>query len=228
MVKQERAARTRRTLIRAAAEVFAREGFAPASLTTISRQAGVSNGALHFHFTSKNALAQAVEEEAGEAMRLLIRDVPDRGRSSALQNLVDATHGLMNQLANDVVVRAGFELYGDVAREGSFNLRQQWQQWVEETLKTAEQEDVLADDVSPQGAAHAIVAATVGFEVLGSTDKSWLSKQSITCFWELMLPRLAAGPALGEVDSAGSARTVNTDEEPSKDVFLREKTDQPV
>lgn len=79
MVKQERAARTRRTLIRAAAEVFAREGFAPASLTTISRQAGVSNGALHFHFTSKNALAQAVEEEAGEAMRLLIRDVPDRG-----------------------------------------------------------------------------------------------------------------------------------------------------
>lgn len=127
----------------------------------------------------------------------------------------------MNQLANDVVVRAGFELYGDVAREGSFNLRQQWQQWVEETLKTAEQEDVLADDVSPQGAAHAIVAATVGFEVLGSTDKSWLSKQSITCFWELMLPRLAAGPALGEVDSAGSARTVNSDEEPSKDVFAR-------
>ena len=69
MVKQERALRTRRALVRAAAEVFAGEGFAPASLTAISRRAGVSNGALHFHFPNKKALARAVEEEALETVR---------------------------------------------------------------------------------------------------------------------------------------------------------------
>ena len=61
MVKQERAARTRQALIQAAAEVFAEEGFVTASLSTISRRAGVSNGALHFHFANKGMLADAVE-----------------------------------------------------------------------------------------------------------------------------------------------------------------------
>ncbi|GAA0918106.1 hypothetical protein GCM10009549_35450 [Streptomyces thermoalcalitolerans] len=36
MVKQERALRARRSLVRAAAEVFAEKGFAPASLTAVS------------------------------------------------------------------------------------------------------------------------------------------------------------------------------------------------
>ena len=55
MVKQERALRTREALIESAAEVFDREGFSVASLTAISSRAGVSNGALHFHFASKAA-----------------------------------------------------------------------------------------------------------------------------------------------------------------------------
>ncbi|WP_159062215.1 TetR family transcriptional regulator, partial [Streptomyces caniscabiei] len=64
MAKQERAVRTRENLIRSAAEVFDREGYAVASITTISARAGVSNGALHFHFASKAALAEAVAEAA--------------------------------------------------------------------------------------------------------------------------------------------------------------------
>ncbi|MFD7349969.1 TetR family transcriptional regulator, partial [Streptomyces sp. NPDC059876] len=73
MVKQDRAARTRQSLIRAGAEVYAREGFAPASLSVISRRAGVGNGALHFHFhfhfASKRALARAVGDEAARTVR---------------------------------------------------------------------------------------------------------------------------------------------------------------
>ncbi len=69
MVKQERALRTRRALIHAGAQAFADEGFTAASLTAISRAAGVSNGALHFHFENKMALARAVEEEALAALR---------------------------------------------------------------------------------------------------------------------------------------------------------------
>ena len=64
MVKQVRAARTREALIRAAAEVFAADGYALASLPEISRRAGVSKGALHFHFASKDALAAEVEDVA--------------------------------------------------------------------------------------------------------------------------------------------------------------------
>ena len=61
MAEQERAVRTRERLIGSAAETFCREGFAVASLSVISAQAGVSSGALHFHFAGKAALADAVE-----------------------------------------------------------------------------------------------------------------------------------------------------------------------
>lgn len=118
MVKQERAARTRQALIQAAAEVFAEEGFVTASLSTISKRAGVSNGALHFHFANKGMLADAVEAEAAKAVRL-ITEAARAWQGDSLQAVVDATHELMRSLAHDTVVRGGFELAGDSTRRGS-------------------------------------------------------------------------------------------------------------
>ncbi|MEV5156283.1 ScbR family autoregulator-binding transcription factor [Streptomyces werraensis] len=189
MVKQERAARTRRALIRAGAEVFAREGFVSASLSAISRRAGVSSGALHFHFESKKALAEAVEGEALKEVRRIAREAAARdGR--ALAGLVDATHGLVNRIAEDVVVRAGFELSGAPGRAGGPTLRREWQQWVEQMVRRSDQEGWLAPGVSADDAAAAIVAATTGFEVLGAEDSTWLSQKKVAGFWELLLPRL--------------------------------------
>lgn len=191
MVKQDRAARTRQSLIHAAAEVFAQEGFAPASLAAISRRAGVSNGALHFHFENKKMLAQAVEDEAAETVRRIIEEAVNGG-GWALQVLVDTTHELMSRLADDIVIRAGFELGGDLAWRAEARLRQRWQRWIEDMLRRADAEGGLAEGVSPADASPAIVAVTVGLEVLGGEDKEWLSTETIAGFWDLMLPRLAS------------------------------------
>lgn len=194
MAKQERAVRTRQSLIQSAAEVFAREGYAAASLAHISRRAGVSNGALHFHFGTKRDLARAVEEEAERRLRAITEGVPtDGARGGALQSLVDATHALMSRLAEDVVVRAGFELGGEPALGATAEVRRYWQKWVEDMLERAEGEGGLADGVTPERVAPAIVAATVGFEVLGGRDRGWLSGQRIGAFWELVLPQLTGG-----------------------------------
>ncbi|MFH8476431.1 TetR family transcriptional regulator [Streptomyces sp. NPDC018000] len=72
----------------AAAEMFAREAFAPASLTAISRRAGVSNGALHFHFENKKVLARAVEEEAIRTVRGIARKALG-GQDGGLRVLVE-------------------------------------------------------------------------------------------------------------------------------------------
>ncbi|MGD9485957.1 ScbR family autoregulator-binding transcription factor [Streptomyces sp. TRM70308] len=194
MVKQERAARTRRALVRAAAEVFAEEGFTPASLSAISRRAGVSNGGLHFHFDSKDALARAVEDEAAGAVRRMAA-AADEEPGGALQSLVDATHHLVDRLASDVVVRAGFELWRDPARSGGTALRGWWARWVEDTLRRADAEGGLAAGVATGPTARTIVAATVGFELLGAQDGRWPSGEDVTQFWELLLPRLAAPDA---------------------------------
>lgn len=203
MVKQERAARTRRSLIRAAAEAFAEVGFVPASLTAISRRAGVSNGALHFHFANKGILAEAVEAEAAEKVRRLTEAARAR-QGDSLQALVDATHELMAALAQDIVVRGGYGLAGDIARRASSPLRKEWQRWVEDSLRRAERSGALAPGVSWADAARVIVAATTGFEVLGGRDASWLSRRSVTRSWELLLPLLVDRRDLDTLVCAGS------------------------
>ncbi|OKK14678.1 hypothetical protein AMK16_29355 [Streptomyces sp. CB00455] len=207
MVKQERAARTRETLIRAAAEVFAEQGFVTASIAAISRRAGVSAGGLHFHFESKTALAQAVEDRAAEALREVTagrRAVAGPVDGNALQVLVDATHDLMALLAADVVVRAGFGLCADVSRTSGVDLRRQWRLWVEEATRAAARQGELADGLSPQDAASVVVASTVGLEVLGAGERDWLAPHALARFWALVLPRLAADRTLGVLVPEGA------------------------
>ncbi|MFG2753566.1 ScbR family autoregulator-binding transcription factor [Streptomyces xanthophaeus] len=203
MAKQERAVRTRETLIHRAAETFDREGFTIASLTTISTQAGVSNGALHFHFASKAALADAVEDAALQGLRAVTAQSSPAG-ASHLQHLVDVTHGLAHELRGNKVLRAGFKLSGDVARPRRTDLREHWQRWVEEEVARAGAQGELRPGVEPEGAVSAVVGATVGFEVLSVRDATWISRRTVTRFWELLLPSLAAQDVLVRIRAQGS------------------------
>src|SRR5271170_4185109 len=55
--------RTRERLLQAASREIYRSGFQSASLDTILAVAGVTKGALYYHFDSKEALGHAVVEE---------------------------------------------------------------------------------------------------------------------------------------------------------------------
>lgn len=198
MVKQVRAARTRQTLIVAAAEIFADLGYASATLPAISKRAGVSSGALHFHFASKDSLAAEVEAEAAES----VRHLADRCRSEAgtsLQALVDTTCRLLLVAAADPVVRAGFRLSGDPARQGDAGMLHWWRAVVDDLIRQAERAGELAQDVSPEAAMVAIVAATLGFQAAGAVDRTWLAAERVAHFWTFILPRLASSPDHGPV-----------------------------
>ncbi|WP_329391851.1 TetR/AcrR family transcriptional regulator (plasmid) [Streptomyces sp. NBC_01351] len=203
MVKQERAARTRDTLIRSAAEIFDRDGFPVASLAAISSLAGVSNGALHFHFANKAALADAVEAAALSRL-LAVTDAVLPIGAPRVQLLVDVTHGLAGALRGDVVLRAGFELSGEASRASQADLRERWRRWVEETLKRADAEGELRPEVAAGDAGGAVVAATVGFEVLGARDAEWLSASTVTRFWRLLLPTLVPAELLADLEAGGT------------------------
>jgi len=193
MVKQVRAARTREALIRAAAEVFADDGYALASLPAISRRAGVSTGALHFHFASKDVLAAEVEEAAAERVVRLA----ERCRAEAdtsLQSLVDTGSGLLDALADDPVVRAGFRLSGDPSRKNDSELLHWWHGRVRDLISDAQGAGELERTVSADAATTVIVASTVGFGELGLADRTWLSADRVAPFWSFLMPRLAASP----------------------------------
>lgn len=62
-LKQERAVRTRGQVLDAAAEAFATKGFPAVTVLDVAELAGVTKGAVYFHFANKEALAESVAEE---------------------------------------------------------------------------------------------------------------------------------------------------------------------
>ncbi|WP_042801111.1 TetR/AcrR family transcriptional regulator [Streptomyces sp. C] len=110
MVKQERAVRTRNTAVRAAASEFYRAGYGGTSLKAISQAAGISMGAVTFHFDSKAELAEAVAEEGCSAVRTALDDAAGRRRGKALDGLGSLLLELARLLRDDVTVRASAHL----------------------------------------------------------------------------------------------------------------------
>jgi hypothetical protein len=121
-----------------------------------------------------------------------------------MQALVDVTHVLAEALRGDVVLRVGFALSGETSRSPRMDLRQRWRCWVEETLKQAEAEGELRRGTAIQDMVAAVVAATVGFEVLGGRDSTWLSASTVTRFWRLLLPTLVPAAGLAVIEAGGT------------------------
>ncbi|MFF7488300.1 ScbR family autoregulator-binding transcription factor [Streptomyces luteogriseus] len=204
MTKQDRAVRTRLALIRSAAEQFEARGYVRASLAEISAGAGVSSGALHFHFANKAAVAEAVEHAAEDALREAAAR-HRHGDGSALQRLVDVTHHIARLLCADVVVRAGLRLNAEQAAGRVRDLRRGWRECVLGLLAEAERGGELAAGVTPQRTSAVVLAATTGIEVLAREDHGWLTRPSLTDLWQLLLPCLAAPCLAGALDPAGSS-----------------------
>jgi AcrR family transcriptional regulator len=65
----ERTDRSRRAILDAARPVFARSGYAAASLNKIIEDSGLTKGGFYFHFASKQALALAVLADQQQQLR---------------------------------------------------------------------------------------------------------------------------------------------------------------
>lgn len=60
---KEEAALTRRSIMAAALKTFSEHGIARTSLESIARAAGVTRGAIYWHFENKRALVQAIRDD---------------------------------------------------------------------------------------------------------------------------------------------------------------------
>ncbi|MFS0692799.1 ScbR family autoregulator-binding transcription factor [Streptomyces nitrosporeus] len=200
---QERAVRTRRALIRSAAEQFERHGYEKTRLSEVSNGAGVTSGALHFHFQSKPELADAVERTAARRLyRAAWRS--QQSPAGALQTLIDVTHALTRLLHEDVVVRAGLRLNSDASGRLCLSLRHAWQSCVQQLLARAADQGELAGTPAPSHLAQTMTAATTGYEVLARENREWLSHRAVTDLWRLLLPGAAAPAVLAGLRPEGT------------------------
>ncbi|GAA2232996.1 ScbR family autoregulator-binding transcription factor [Streptomyces nogalater] len=202
MARQHRALRTREDLIRSAAEVIDDVGYAEASISAISHRAGVSNGALHFHFKSKRALGEAVELAAARTLLHITGRVPVR-HPAPIQLLVDTSKALAGCIVRDPVLRAGFSLGGDPTWQGTVDLWEQWQDWVQLMLVVARDQRALSPDVGIDEAVSIITSFLAGLEVRSRAGAERSPDRSVTGFWRLLLPHLVAEGTAPPVDHEG-------------------------
>lgn len=202
-LKQERGVQTRKQLLRAAAEVFDESGFAGASIKLILRRAGVTTGALYFHFRSKEDLARAVMNSQPESIVPWLE-------SEGLQRLVDITLIWAQQLQVDPLLRAGVRLTGE---QGSFGMRdvtpyQDWVQIMTNCLQNAADKGELQAGVDSAELAEFVVEACTGMQTYSAVASEARADlvDRVVRMWRLLLPGIAV-PAVIARTEANEARS---------------------
>ncbi|MFG2570105.1 ScbR family autoregulator-binding transcription factor [Streptomyces sp. NPDC048567] len=199
---QERSERTRRRLVDAAAELFTRSGYASATLGQIAAAAGVTKGALYFHFPSKEALADAVALHC----RTLLGAFLDERRATGdgpVQRLIDLTHWLTLARCEDSVARAAFRLADDgvAGPAGTGGLRRAWLAEARRLLDEADAAGELTGDARDGGAEALLAALLYGVAPPGERTAGALPGDS-GALWQLLLPALVGPGRTGRYRTA--------------------------
>jgi TetR/AcrR family transcriptional regulator, transcriptional repressor for nem operon len=176
--------RTRGLLLQAAFEEMYRAGFRSADLDAILAAAGVTKGALYYHFENKEALGYAVVDEiiasnlhqkwvqplrnAKNPIDVLVRIIQseslkreDVQRGCPLLNLSQEMSGLDE----------GF-------RRRTARVYKDWHDAMAEALREGQKRRIVRSDINPKETATFLIAAWEGYVVLGKNSQDPRTMQS--------------------------------------------------
>ncbi|WP_328381726.1 TetR/AcrR family transcriptional regulator [Streptomyces sp. NBC_00400] len=195
MAQQDRAIRTRRLILEAAAAVFDDLGYDRATIAEVLDRAGVTKGALYFHFASKEQLALAVLDEH-------VLDIAVEPQKIKLQEFVDAGQVLAYRLRSDPIQRGAARL---AVEQGSNHLdRKQsmlsWSVFVEGLLNEARGRGEVLESIVVRETAELYVGAFAGLQMMSQafTNRADLSRR-LTIFFEHTLPSVAVPAILAKL-----------------------------
>ncbi|MFE7132621.1 TetR family transcriptional regulator [Streptomyces sp. NPDC057638] len=186
--------RTRRTLVKAAAEEFDRFGYDGTSLSRISTVAGLSIGAVTFHFPSKAQLADAVQEEGRQVTLTALKGLGE-SPASALSTVVDLTLELARLMEQEPSVRSAIRLGRE--RPGTAAWSDTWLPCVRELLDQAHEDGQLSSDTVPEDVAALVEYLTSGAEAylcnrLGSELEFESAVTQLRRVWQVALVGVSA------------------------------------
>ncbi|MFD7860052.1 ScbR family autoregulator-binding transcription factor [Streptomyces microflavus] len=217
MVVQERARVTRDRVLSAAGELFAQHGYHGTAISQVLEAAGVTKGALYFHFPGKAALAAGVLAHRPPALDLPPHPV-------RLQALITLMQTYAAALRTDPQLRGAAQL----AAEPDFATGHDILPAViavRDLLTEAALAGELLPDVDPAESAELIITTFTGFYLrVQDTESGRSLEEWLVVMWRHLLPGLAmpglafALRALAEnpaVAGEGTAATA-TEEAPEK------------
>jgi len=191
--RQPRAVATRRALLRAGGAQFAATGYHRASLGEIVERAGVTKGALYFHFTGKQALADAVIAEMVGIWDHLLAQVETLGLDP-LATLVAGTEQAAALMQDDPVVAGGARLVNDPLVASSW--AEEHYRWAETAVRTqlaaAAAAGLLRPAVDLTVLSRSVVTLVAGHNLICErTDTLDRLAEHIGDMWQAMLPLIA-------------------------------------
>ncbi len=199
---QDRAIRTRKMILRAAAEVFDEYGYAGSSISKIIDRAGLTQGAMYFHFKSKEDLARAVIN--GQAGDLQLPDRP-----AGLEQLISLCFHLARQLREDALFRAGVSLAVEQGQLGirDFTPYDMWSDLFRAEFEAAAQAGELLPDVDTVEVARLLVASYTGCQLMSNllTHRADLPGR-IAQLWHYLLPGIATPEISAQLRASLDAR----------------------
>lgn len=198
---QQRAENTRLAVLLGAAVSFEKFGYGTASLSTILEHAGVTKGAMYFHFSSKEELAHAVIDAQHtmvmESVAAIVAQVPN-----ALDALLHVSAEMARQLIEEPVARGGMRLTLEIGAIAG-PVQRPYLDWIESVrtlaARAAEQGD-LVPGVDIDALARFVVGAFTGVQILSDVlhGRSDLYAR-LNEMWQLLLPGIAAPHAVDRV-----------------------------
>ena len=199
--------RTRALLLQAAFEEMYRSGYRSADLDAILSAAGVTKGALYYHFDNKEALGYAVVDEvmtrdlhakwvqplenAADPLGALVRIVQSE---SLKQEDVERGCPLLNLSQEMSGIDEGF-------RKRTAKLFKDWHDAVAEALRRGQKRKMVRNDINASETATFLIATYEGYVVLGKNSQDPRMMQSgqkrVSGHLESLRPARARGRAAG-------------------------------
>ncbi|MFD7259975.1 ScbR family autoregulator-binding transcription factor [Streptomyces sp. NPDC059874] len=196
MAEQVRAVRTRQAILSAAAKVFEDHGYQAATISQILTEAGVTKGALYFHFQSKEDLAQGVLAEQDHRL------VP-AAQASKIQQILDGVMMHAYRLQTDPMVRAGVRLSMDQQAHG-LDRSGPFLRWSEASLpffQEAQDQGELLPHVVLTETIDVIVGAFAGVQAMSQAICDYRDLASrVSALMRHLLPSVVVPAVLASLD----------------------------
>jgi len=183
---------TRLALLESAALLFDEHGYAGTSVSAVARGAGLTSGALYFHFGGKENLALAVVQEHFASWPPIIERVLALP-GTALEHVVLLSFEVARAFRDDVMVRAGSRLWTE--RKGiNVAMPPPFVGWIETMagmLARARLAGDIGAGVEPEPAASVLVCAFFGTHIVSDAlDARETIEDRVTQLWLHFLPAL--------------------------------------
>lgn len=168
---KEDAAKTREEVLTAAADVFYENGVSGSSLEKIAQRAGVTRGAIYWHFKDKAEVLTALHKEIRLPQETIVDYAIEHGHDDPLGLIEQGTIQVLQNLAKDehlqqifaiMILGCEFTKQPSDAAQRIVTANQQMFGKLERLLEMSDQQNALAPLWTPDAAARAIQCSMNG------------------------------------------------------------------